>query len=530
MIELSLLPSEPGVYIMKDNAGSIIYVGKAKNLKKRVSSYFHKKDHSLKIKNMVAKVDALEYILTDSEEEAFILENKYIKDNQPRYNTRLKDSKTYPYIKIDLKDKFPTVQKVRQRIDDGALYFGPFVQGKLFNSLLELIKKNFLLRRCRKLKLKEPCLYGHMGSCLAPCSGEVSEQKYSQIISDVIVLLEGRYPELSEVLVSRMKKASSELNFEIAGEIKKQLDSLELLMSDQKIDVFPAKSRIDMFVLSNYLDKYILLSFRIKKGFMYAQYAFEVDSFLVEDKHEIMTSAIIQFYDKYQDYPHEIVFDEYPTDYLKSFLDEKKIKYRQRLSPAQQELLVMLKKNSFFAVKRSLHQKSVIDYGSIALALKESLGAIKLPLSVVGVDISHLGGVNIVASAVYYKEGIPQKNYYRKYNIKSVDFNDDYASMYEVVKRMFGVKRASLRPDLLLIDGGKGQLNASLKALEDLNVKDQEVISLAKKEEIVYSFKHMEGIKLDKSSEQLKFLQMVRDEAHRFAISFQRSKRIKELK
>lgn len=511
---------------MKDASGDVLYVGKAKNLNKRVRSYFQKTDHPPKIKAMVKKIADVSYILVDNEAEALILENRFIKEYYPKYNTRLKDSKTYPYIKISLQEKYPRLIKTRQVKKDNSLYFGPYVQGKFYKDLLDIIKDNFGLRRCKTLSKKGPCLYYHLGACKAPCSFKITEQEYGQLVGDVIALLEGRYQELVDVLTNRMKQLSDELKFEEANAIKEQLKILSGLLISQRIEIFNLKKNVDMFVFVEHFNSIVFQVFRIKKGYLSQQFIHEV---IVGEEHSmetIIAKAILQFYDIHQDYPDYVYCqDSFVDDELKVFLMDKKIKIYSRPSKDLIDLYEMLKKNSFYAVKRQINLKAEVDYPALSEELKLNLGLSLRPISIIGLDISHLSGENIVASCVFFEEGVPQKDRYRKYNIKTVIDNDDFASMYELTYRIFSKLNKDSRPNLVLVDGGKGQLSSVLKAFHDLEINNQDVCALAKKEEIIYLPFKDEGLKLDERNQGLRLLQMVRDEAHRFAINFQRRKR-----
>ncbi len=511
---------------MKDASGDVLYVGKAKDLNSRVKSYFQKTDHPPKIRAMVNKVADVGYILVDNESEALILENRFIKEYYPRYNTRLKDSKTYPYIRIDITEKFPRVVKTRQTKKDGALYFGPYVQSKFFKTVIDIIKENFRLRRCRVLSKNGPCLYYHLGSCKAPCDGKITEEDYHQLVGDVIALLDGRYEELVGVLKDRMLKASNELRFEDAQSIKDQLTVLDGLFVSQRIEIFNFNKNVDMFVFVEHFNSVVFQVFRIKKGYLAQQFIHEVLVEEDDDLNQVISKALIQFYSIHEDTPDYVYWQEASIDSeLEHFFQEKKVKVYSRPSKEIKELYEMLQKNSYFAVKRQLEVRADVDYPSLADGLKEELLLRKRPLSVIGLDISHLSGENIVASCVYFYEGVPQKDRYRKYNIKTVLDNDDFASMYELTTRIFSKLDKDLRPDLVVVDGGKGQLSSVMKALQDLNIGNQDICALAKREEIIYLPFREDGLKLEERNQGLRLLQMVRDEAHRFAVNFQRQKR-----
>jgi excinuclease ABC subunit C len=513
---------------MKDLAGKVLYVGKAKNLKKRVTSYFYTaKIHSPKITQLVKVVRTVDFIVTSTEKEALVLENNSIKKYQPRYNTRLKDNKNYPYLKINLAESFPRVIKTRKKGKDKAKYFGPYTSMKQLQYLLDLINEYFGLIRCKSIKgITEPCLYYHINRCSAPCIGKISKNDYGEGISDVILLLEGSYDHLLGELEQKMQQASNLLEFEEAAYYKHKIDSINDLKERQKVDQVNSHRNYDYFVSASFMDTNLMQVFRIKEGHLVQNYCYDLAVGDGDDRQDSLSQGILQFYADHLDFPHEVVVEDLLEDPdLISFMKDRKVSLHQTKKGDKKELMNMLRQNVYFSLKRQLHVSGEINYVEIQKRLKDSLHLKKAPQSIIGIDISHLGGTNIVASKVHFQEGIPHKNYYRRFNIKTVLDNDDYASIYEVVYRLFSKFKKSERPDLVLIDGGIGQLRAALKALSACHVKGQEILSLAKKEEIIYLPYQEDGVRLDKDHSGLKLLQRVRDESHRFAIGFQRSKR-----
>jgi excinuclease ABC subunit C len=525
LIDTLKIPNSPGVYLMIDALGEIIYVGKAKNLKKRVASYFKSNISSIKINIMVKQISDVRYIVVENENEALLLENRFIKEYSPKYNTRLKDSKTYPYIKINMKEKFPTIQKTRLVKKDGSVYFGPYVQDYYLKKVLYLIKDYFYLRKCKILSKKGPCLYYHLNTCKAPCISKITEEEYSQLIADVIALLNGNYDELCSVLKKRMEILANQLKFEDAQSIKEQIFALSQLLQSQKVENLKTNNRIDLFILIEINSKYLIQVFRVKNNYLAQQFIYEISIEENDENNIILKKSLLQFYSIHNDFPEYIYIEEFISDKeLAMFFKEKKIKIYQKPPKEITELYTMLKKNSYFTAKKQLEYKKNIDYETVSSELKKNLSLTKKPTTIIGLDISHLSGENIVASCVYFEEGIPRKDLYRKYNIKTVMDNDDFASLYELTTRIFS-KRNNDRPDLILVDGGKGQLSSVKKALEDLNIRDQDICSLAKKEEIIYLPNKEEGLQLDSMNNSRKLLQLIRDEAHRYAINFQRKKR-----
>lgn len=530
MIEISTIPQSPGIYLMKDAEGTILYVGKAKNLKRRVTSYFNR-EQMPKIERLLQRITDIDVIITQNDTEAYILENQYIKKCYPRYNTRLKDSKTYPYLKIELDDDYPRVIKTRIREKDNALYFGPYVSHVQVNHLLDIIRDHFGLRRCKNYhKKKVPCLYYHIGSCTAPCIKAISYEQYKDKVKEITLLLEGRYNRLILILEERMRQSSREQNYEEAVKYRDQIEAIRMLKEKQSMENIDSKKNIDFFGMLSYDDQSIFQVFRVKEGCLIQNFSFDVENDFVLDREELIKNCVNRFYTLYTDYPNEIVLDVPVED--ESFIQyykSQKVRVVIARESYHQTIMEMLKHNAYFTLKRKLEIKNEISYADVARRLKKELDLKKTPNSVIGIDISHLGGTNIVGAMVYFKNGLPVKDNYRKYNIRTVEDSDDYASIREVVSRFFRSTPLGQRPDLVLIDGGISQLNAALSALDELKIKDRDILSLAKKEETLYLPKFKDGVKLEKRHPGLQFLQQVRDEAHRFAISFQRTKRKKVL-
>lgn len=517
------LPKTPGVYIMKNFRGFFLYIGKAINIQKRVSSYF-KGDHTdPRILKLISEVSTIETILTDNATEALLLENNLIKKHQPKYNIKLKDNKGYHYLKIT-NDDFPILLKTHRKLNDKAIYYGPYVSGKALKQTLKIIKDHFKLRRCKNMN-KNSCLYYHINVCNGPCIDAVNKKKYADCIKQVRYFLEGNYNELIKSLNKKMSIASNELRYEDANSCKQQLEAIKSIQEKQKIEFLNKMKDYDCFVLVNTYDKYLLQVFRVKKGCLVQNLSFPVSAEPSILRCKIYSAAILQFFADHQDFPNEIIIDENINKDLQEFCILNAIKDTLPEKGTKFDLLQMLKHNASFSLKRELELKEDTSYEDVQKKLVTELNLKKIPNTVMGIDVSHLGGDNIVAATVFFEEGIPLKNKYRKYNIKTVPFNDDFASINEVVFRVFKKISPKQRPDLLLIDGGKGQLSAALTAFDKLEIKGQQIISLAKQNELIYLPNQKEAVKLDKRNQALKFLQIVRDEVHRFTIRFQRSKR-----
>ena len=525
---IATIPTTPGIYLMKDSFSHILYVGKAISLRRRVSSYFKANAlHSPKIANMVQLVSSIDFVVTKNETEALVLENHYIKAYMPKYNTRLRDQKTYPYLKIT-SEEFPRLLTTRKRLADRARYFGPYVSSWGMGLILETIREHFPLRRCKKLvRGKGPCLYYHIQKCQAPCIGKVDKEQYQKWIEDIIYILEGKYGKLFSKLDRQMKEFSAALEFEKAALIRDQLDAIRILKEKQAVENLDSTKNYDYFMLLPFDEHAVLQVFRIKEGCLIQTISFELDTG-IESSEDQLLSAVLQFYEENLDWPDEVVLSMMPES--QTFIDvclEHKTKVVSAQQPKYEVLMDSVRENAFHSLKRTLLHREDIAYENISAELKHSLRLSLFPKTIMGVDISHLGGEDIVASAVLFEQGVPQKSGYRRFNIKTVAYNDDFASIAEVVTRLCKAWKKEGRPDLILIDGGLGQLHSAMTAMKQSDMEIKNIVSLAKKDEILYSPDNNDGVKLDQRNSGLKLLMQVRDEAHRFAITFQRSKRKK---
>lgn len=514
---------------MKNETGEVLYVGKAKNLRKRVTQYFKPSSPlAPKIARLVEQIHHVDYVVAQNEVEALILENQYIKSHSPKYNTMLKDSKTYPYLKIDLSEPYPRLIQTRLRKADKALYFGPFVSGHLLSELMHVIREHFNLRRCKTIpKRNIPCLYYHMGSCCGPCIDKVSPEQYRAWINEIVMLLEGRYKKLITLVQEQMKAASDALDFEKATVFREQVKAIKQLQEKQRVESLKRDDNLDMFMTMGFDDYTILQVFRVKEGCLVQNLSFNVEGVALGVSENPLVHGIMQFYQDREDRPDRVVLDhEIMDDSLVAWFKQNSIKVSvAKEGTADGNLMEMLRQNAFHVMKRRLTTKEGLSYDEVSKKLAEDLGLGRIPRRVLGLDISHLGGTQIVASCVSFMDGVPDKNEYRKFNIKTVEYNDDYASIAEVVTRVAKRFSSGHQPDLMLIDGGLGQLHAAMGAMEKVGVTGVDMLSLAKKEEIIYLPSRPNGVKLDKQHAGLKILQQVRDEAHRFAVQFQRHKR-----
>ncbi len=541
--KLQNLPTDPGVYQFKDKKGKVIYIGKAKNLRNRVRTYFQNSIDSPKTAIMVNKVEDFELIVTDSEVEALVLESNLVKDKKPRYNINLKDDKSFPYIRVT-NEPFPQIFPTRNIFKDGSRYFGPYTDVKSMRTSLRLINKIFKIRSCKyyiddevvKNKKIKLCLDYHIKKCEGPCEGLQSQAGYNKMVKQVIKLLRGKTDELLKDFENDMQSAASTMEFEKAADIRDKIEQLK---------VYNAKQTV---VTSDFEDKDIISAaaegkdvaatiLNIRDGKLVGKRTFNMTSENSDELESLYSSIIKFYYNEYVEVPREIIIETVPEDdnSLKNWLDSKsehKVKFiiPQRASEAK-SLLNMCKQNAILQLKeiqlQRMKREGNIPY--ILSALKRDLRLKNVPKRIECFDISNLQGTDTVASLVVFVDGKPKKSLYRKFIINSVEGPDDFASMMEVIERRY--RRLNQEneewPDLIMVDGGKGQLSSAIKILDNLARDDYEIIGLAKRLEEVYLRGVSEAQSIPKTSSSLKLLQHIRDEAHRFAITFHRSRRDK---
>lgn len=528
------LPSNPGVYKMMDEYGNIIYVGKAKNLKNRVSSYFVNTHKPEKVAQMVANVYDFDYIICTSELEALNVESNLIHNLQPFYNILLKDGKAFPYIKIDIKSEFPKVEITRKVKKDGSLYFGPYVGGISGTEIYKIINNTFKLKDCNITKQqKRACLNYHIGNCLAPCIGRVTHEEYMLEVKRVIEFLKGDLKYAKKVLTEKMKACAESENFEKAIEYKQSLKSIEVLQS--KI-VTELSSLIDIDVFSYVTNGQtsVVTLLTVRGGKMLG-----VNNFNVLDasssESEILSNFITQYYMQTPAIPENIIIP-FDSETLHDWLRNEKGGKVNLIYPKRgvnKRLLSLAEINGKQDLEKSLAKEELFKQKTIGAMkeLQKLLGLSCLPRRIEGFDISHLGGTNTVASMVVFENGMPIKKHYRKFKIslENAGAPNDFESMREVVTRRFKELEGndtsfSQMPDLVLIDGGKGQLGYAVNVLQELGI-NVDIISLAERFEEVYLPNRNFPVIISRDNYALKLLQNVRDESHRFAVTFQRSKR-----
>ena len=541
--KLNNLPTSPGVYQFLNDKGKVIYVGKAKNLRNRVRSYFRSNLNSPKTEALVSKIEDLLLIITDTEIEALVLENNLIKDLKPRYNVNLKDDKSFPYIRVT-NEPYPRVFPTRNIIKDGSKYFGPYTDVKNMKRSLRMINQIFKIRSCKldinqetidKKKFKV-CLDYHIKKCDGPCEGLVSQKDYNEMVSELIKLLKGKTDDLITELNEKMAAASVNLEFEKAAGIRDKIEQLKVYSSKQKVVSNDLEDRdiISAAVEGRDVASTIL---NIRSGRLVGKRQLKLS---IEENEELdkIYSAIIKFYyNEYVEVPKEIIVEVEPfeQDVLIEWLNTKAVKKCKFVIPQRQSeaksLLNMCKQNALLQLKEIQLQRMKKE-GNVPYtlaALKRDLYLKNIPKKIECFDISNLQGTDTVASMVVFEDGKPKKSLYRKFIIKNVDGPNDFESMREVIQRRYSrvLEENQPAPDLIMVDGGKGQLSSAVEILDELGMKNYEIIGLAKRLEEVDLPGDSDPHNISKTSSSLKLLQHVRDEAHRFAITFHRQRRDK---
>ncbi|MDD2372372.1 MAG: excinuclease ABC subunit UvrC [Syntrophomonadaceae bacterium] len=526
------VPLKPGVYIYKDSEGRVIYVGKAKALRNRMRSYFQspEKMHP-KVRALMARVADFDYIVTTTEVEALILENNLIKSYKPRYNIDLRDDKTYPYLKVTTGEDYPRLVLVREGKDGVSRYFGPYTDVTSLRETIKLLNLVFPLRTCKTLRMgKRPCLNRDIGRCLAPCSGEIKKDEYRQVVDGLLDFMEGNSRELLQQKEEEMKEAAARLEFEKAAHLRDQIESIKKVGEKQKI-TFENPYNLDVIALSGREREHLVLLFKIRAGTIVAQDTFWLNRAIDEDEAQLMEFFLKYYYADCSDIPAEILLSHLPEglEVLQSWLQAengRKVRLRVPQRGDKKSLLDMVVNNAALLWQEK-HEKEQKNQ-AILKQLSQVLNLEVIPQRIECYDISHLGGEETVASMVVFTRGIADRKAYRRFKMK-IDQNDDFASLSEALQRRF--KRAREgdssflpEPDLILIDGGAGQVNAVYRVLQEMQV-DIPLFSLAKKNEEIYAPGPAAPLRLSRRDEALQLLQRLRDEAHRFAIEYNRQRR-----
>ena len=551
---LDQLPDKPGVYIMKNELDEIIYVGKAKSLRKRVRQYFGSYGKSSKkVASMVSKIHDFEYIIVENEVESLVLESNLIKDNLPKYNILLRDDKQYPYIKVKVNERFPRVMKTRRILKDGAKYFGPYPDVFAVNESIESFERLYPLRTCNlnlenvEEKNYRPCLNYYIGKCLGPCIGNVKDDDYNVMVDEVLSFLSSSDNKLIDKLHEKMMDYSRNLDYENAADIRDRIKNLEYLKERQLISDPEARDDKDIIALAKGIDEVLIQIFFFRNGKIIGREHYMIRDYYNDSYEEIFSSFLKQFYIGASYIPKEIIIEEKPMDIkvLEDWLSEKrgnKVTITVPVKGDKKELIRMVKRNALDMIEKYGDKyKKRAESNRLALdEIKDLIGLSRRPRRIEAYDISNISGVESVGSMVVFEDGDAKKSDYRKFRIKSVVGPDDYSSLKEVIERRFkrGVeekkedKNSSFSnfPDLIMMDGGKGQVNAAKEILDKLKL-NIEICGLVKDDfhrtrGIIYN---NEEFNVDLNSRAYKMIYKIQEEAHRFAINYHRNLRSKTM-
>lgn len=526
--KVSHLPTTPGVYLWRDKYQRIIYVGKAINLRNRVRSYVQQDvNRSVKVTAMMRRAWDVETIQTKTEMEALILEATLIKEHHPKYNIMLRDDKTYPYVKVTVQEAYPRLFMTRRLERDGAKYFGPFTDVTAVHHVLRILRSYYPLRTCKSMKVERPCLQYHMHYCEGPCMNYVTVESYRKYIDDIVALFEGKQVQVIQEITSKMEQASEDLEFELAAKYRDDLLSIQKVQEKQRM----VTQRGDMDVLGMAIDGPMacIQLFFIRSGRLLGR-----ENYFVQHEGDspelVMTEFIKQYYGGSTFIPKELLLpmDSVDRELFSEWFTSMKGQQVEVSVPQRgykKDLIKMAEENAqnFLAERRRQWQYTIDKAGGAVKKLAEVLDLPRLPERMECYDISHMQGAETVASMVVFEGGKPAKREYRRFKLKTVQGKpDDFASMAEIMERRYGNEKDWPMPDLIIIDGGKGQLNAALPVIRAMGVTDVPVISLAKRIEEVFVEGESESIILEHHTPELQLLQQIRDEAHRFAITYHR--------
>jgi excinuclease ABC subunit C len=515
------LPRSPGIYFFKDAKGKVIYIGKARSLQDRVRSYFQPTSDP-KVRNILRETADIDYLLTETEKDAVFLESNYVRNAQPKFNLRLKDDKSFPYLKLTVQDEFPGVYFTRKVADDGARYFGPFAPPSRARRTIQIINTYFGVRGCvEKIpgKRRRPCLDHEIGLCSAPCVAALSAQHYRESVRHALLLLEGRTDELKASLTRKMEEAAAREEFELAAWWRDALRAVEDVKTGPRL-ISPIRSDLDIVGFDREGTTAALMVFLMRKGKVLESKPFVIAAAPDREPAGILGEFLLDYYKNVPLTAGEILVPFEPSPGGKGRLPlvvPKKGRKKQLIDFADRNARLLL-------TERSAPSSGIDELGNV-LGLKGPLRRIE------GFDISNTGGTESVGSLVVFEDGRPKKSEYRKFKVKTVEGPNDVAGLREVIARRYrrSLEEGTTLPDLVFVDGGKPQRGSALKTLRDLGLDGIPVASLAKKEEIIFSEADRDGLRLDRTSPALKLLQRIRDEAHRFAVTFHRKRREKRM-
>jgi len=538
--KLKLLPESPGVYRMYDAKGDVIYVGKAVNLKNRVRQYFQaSKTHSPKVRAMVSHIEDFELILTANETEALTLECNLIKQYRPRYNILLKDDKHFPYVRVDLKQDFPRLEVVRKVKKDGAKYLGPYLSGIALRDSLNAVRDYFPIRHCKKdlkkaiARRERPCLMHHVGKCCAPCSGNISREEYHAQLQQVIAFLEGHTQDVVRMMTAQMMEASDNMEFERAAQLRDRIRAITALGERQQAIAASTEER-DVFALASDGMDTIVFALFMRGGKVIGTERFTMLG-ADDPADEIMASFLQQYYSDAGYIPKEILVKDLPAncERLTEWLSEtagRQIQLHQPQRGDKRKQVELAYQNGMELLSRdnALKRKAWERTEGAAMMLGQLIGLASFPERIECYDNSHIQGTDTVGCMVVFRNGSPEPKEYRRFRIKTKTAGDDYAAMREMLTRRFaralqGDEKFSALPDLVVVDGGRGQLNIALDVLEEMGFSHIPAVGLAERNEEIILPEQQEALLLERSNPVLHLLQRIRDEAHRFAITFHRS-------
>ena len=544
--KLALLPDKPGVYIYKDRNGHILYIGKAVNLRQRVRSYFQASaDHSSKVRALVQKIHDLEIIVTNSEVDALILESNLIKEHQPWFNIRIKDDKHYPYLKLTLGETYPRLLIARRIQKDGSKYFGPYPSGLAMRETLKLIRRVFPLRTCKQpldgQPVGRPCLNYHIKRCLGPCTGQVSREQYMEVVQNVDMLLSGRYDSLTKQLTERMEAAAEALQFERAAELRDQLNAIKRISEKQKM-ISPDLADRDVLALARGVEETCIGMLIVREGHVIGHEHYFLSGTEDLSQGEILAGFLKQHYTNNPFIPAEVILSaELPDNdgaLISEWLSQRRGSKAQLIVPKRgdkKQLVEMVEKNAAIALDERLVRN--LSQGKLQQgALQELADFLQLsgpPRRIECYDISNISGQEAVGSMVVMLNGEPARSEYRRFRIRDIEGPNDYAMMQQVLRRRFrrlqqDDDRFADLPDLIVIDGGKGQLSAALQVMHELGFAGIPVVGLAEKEEHIFQPGQSDPLILPRQSQSLYLVQRIRDEAHRVALGYHRQLRAKK--
>lgn len=534
--KLKLLPEKPGVYLMKNKRGQIIYVGKAIKLKNRVRQYFQSsRNHSAKTIAMVSHIEDFETIITDNELEALILECNLIKKHHPKYNIMLRDDKTYPYLKITLNEQYPRLTTTRRVIKDGSKYFGPYTNITAMKETVKLLRRLFPLRTCKHLG-ERPCLEYHIKRCLAPCARLVKEDVYNEMVQSVCLFLEGKTEDIEKNLTAKMQNLAQNLEFEMAGKIRDQLLAIKQVTEKQKI--LTDTGNMDAIGMATSPYGICMQVFFVRSGKILGRNQFLMTGDMEDNKENALSAFLKQYYNDAVFIPAEILLplDIKETALLEKWLAEEKSVKTKIITPkrgVKKDIVEMANENAVKYLQdqeNKLKDKMARSIGAV-YDLQKYLHLTKPPMRMECFDISHIQGSETVASMVVFQDGKPDKESYRRFKINSTEGKpDDFMSMREVTMRRYGKATVKEMPDLIIIDGGKGQLSSALEIIRGAGHLTVPVVGLAKQFEYIFTEHSFEPVILPRQSDALYLVQQIRDEAHRFAITYHRNLRTKRNK